>query len=88
VLRRFRPRSAVSGLPPQHFRGVQAPGLTDPAPRTFLMRAGLVELLSGEASTEIAGQARTGREVVERARRLEPEVLLTDARMPDVDSSA
>jgi YesN/AraC family two-component response regulator len=52
------------------------------------MRAGLVELLSGEASTAIAGQARTGREVVERARRLEPEVLLTDARMPDVDSSA
>jgi DNA-binding NarL/FixJ family response regulator len=50
-----------------------------------LMRAGLVELLSGEPGIEIAGQARTGREAVERARRLDPEVVLMDVRMPDLD---
>jgi DNA-binding NarL/FixJ family response regulator len=50
-----------------------------------LMRAGLVELLSGDASTEIVGEATTGREAVERARRLGPEVVLMDVRMPDLD---
>jgi DNA-binding NarL/FixJ family response regulator len=50
-----------------------------------LMRAGLVELLSGEESIEIVGQARTGREAVDRARRLKPDVVLMDVRMPDLD---
>jgi DNA-binding NarL/FixJ family response regulator len=50
-----------------------------------LMRAGLVELLSGEESIEIVGQARTGREAAERARRLKPDVVLMDVRMPDMD---
>jgi DNA-binding NarL/FixJ family response regulator len=53
-----------------------------------LMRAGLVELLSGEASIEIVGQARTGREALERARRLKPDVVLMDVRMPDLDGIA
>jgi DNA-binding NarL/FixJ family response regulator len=53
-----------------------------------LMRAGLVELLSGEASIEISGQARTGREAIERARRLKPDVVLMDVRMPDLDGIA
>jgi RNA polymerase sigma factor (sigma-70 family) len=50
-----------------------------------LMRAGLVELLSGESSIEIVGEASTGREAVERARRLGPDVVLMDVRMPDLD---
>jgi DNA-binding NarL/FixJ family response regulator len=50
-----------------------------------LMRAGLVELLSGEPEIEIVGQARTGREAIERARRLDPDVVLMDVRMPDLD---
>lgn len=50
-----------------------------------LMRAGLVELLSGEPEVEIVGQARTGREAIERARRLDPDVVLMDVRMPDLD---
>jgi DNA-binding NarL/FixJ family response regulator len=53
-----------------------------------LMRAGLVELLSGEESIEIVGQARTGREAVERARKLKPDVVLMDVRMPDMDGIA
>jgi DNA-binding NarL/FixJ family response regulator len=50
-----------------------------------LMRAGLVELLSADASIEIVGQAATGREAVERTRRLDPDVVLMDVRMPDLD---
>ncbi len=50
-----------------------------------LMRAGLIELLSGESEIEIVGEASTGREAVDRARRLSPDVVLMDVRMPDVD---
>ena len=50
-----------------------------------LMRAGLVELLAGEPSIEIVGEASTGRQAVERARRLDPDVVLMDVRMPDLD---
>jgi DNA-binding NarL/FixJ family response regulator len=50
-----------------------------------LMRAGLVELLSGDPSIEIAGEAATGREALEQARRLDPDVVLMDIRMPDLD---
>jgi DNA-binding NarL/FixJ family response regulator len=50
-----------------------------------LMRAGLVELLTADPDIEIAGQAPTGREAVDRARRLMPDVVLMDVRMPDLD---
>jgi DNA-binding NarL/FixJ family response regulator len=53
-----------------------------------LMRAGLVELLAGEPEIEIVGQASTGREAVERAGRLAPDVVLMDVRMPDLDGIA
>jgi DNA-binding NarL/FixJ family response regulator len=53
-----------------------------------LMRAGLVELLSGDPSIEIVGEAGTGREAVERSRRLRPRVVLMDVRMPDLDGIA
>jgi DNA-binding NarL/FixJ family response regulator len=50
-----------------------------------LVRAGLVEVLSNDPTIEIVGQAATGREAVERARRLAPDVVLMDVRMPDLD---
>ncbi|MQA74325.1 MAG: response regulator [Solirubrobacterales bacterium] len=50
-----------------------------------LMRAGLVELLSNDPGLEIVGEAATGREAVERSRRLDPDVVLMDVRMPDLD---
>jgi DNA-binding NarL/FixJ family response regulator len=53
-----------------------------------LMRAGLVELLGGDPAIQIAGQAATGREAVEQARRLAPDVVLMDVRMPDLDGIA
>jgi DNA-binding NarL/FixJ family response regulator len=53
-----------------------------------LMRAGLVELLTVDPEIEVAGQAATGREAVEQARRLTPDVVLMDVRMPDLDGIA
>jgi DNA-binding NarL/FixJ family response regulator len=50
-----------------------------------LMRAGLVELLSIDPSIEVVGEASSGREAVERTRRLDPDVVLMDVRMPDLD---
>jgi DNA-binding NarL/FixJ family response regulator len=50
-----------------------------------LMRAGLTELLSNDPTIDIVGEASTGREAVERACRLTPDVVLMDVRMPDLD---
>jgi DNA-binding NarL/FixJ family response regulator len=53
-----------------------------------LMRAGLAELLGSDPSIEIVGQAASGREAIERTRRLGPDVVLMDVRMPDLDGIA
>jgi DNA-binding NarL/FixJ family response regulator len=53
-----------------------------------LVRAGLVELLSNDPAIEIVGHAATGREAIERTRRLDPDVVLMDVRMPDLDGIA
>jgi DNA-binding NarL/FixJ family response regulator len=53
-----------------------------------LMRAGLVELLSVDLTIEIVGEAATGRQAVEQTRRLDPDVVLMDVRMPDLDGIA
>jgi DNA-binding NarL/FixJ family response regulator len=53
-----------------------------------LMRAGLAELLTADAGIEVVGHAATGREAVDAARRLAPDVVLMDVRMPDLDGIA
>jgi DNA-binding NarL/FixJ family response regulator len=50
-----------------------------------LMRAGLRGVLSSDAGIEILGEAADGREAVQRCRRLQPDVVLMDIRMPDLD---
>jgi DNA-binding NarL/FixJ family response regulator len=53
-----------------------------------LMRAGLAELLTVDPVIEIVGQAATGRDAVHLARRVLPDVVLMDVRMPDLDGIA
>jgi len=53
-----------------------------------LMRAGLIELLAADPTIEIIGQAPTGRQAIEQAHLLTPDVVLMDVRMPDLDGIA
>jgi len=53
-----------------------------------LMRAGLAELLTVDPDIQILGQAATGRQAVDLTRRLSPDVVLMDVRMPDLDGIA
>jgi DNA-binding NarL/FixJ family response regulator len=50
-----------------------------------LMRAGLIELLTADPQMEVVGEAATGRDAVEQARKLMPHVVLMDVRMPGLD---
>ncbi|HEY1294773.1 MAG TPA: response regulator transcription factor [Chloroflexota bacterium] len=50
-----------------------------------LTRAGLRLVLNQESNIEIVGEARDGREVVDLARRLQPDLVLLDLRMPNMD---
>jgi DNA-binding NarL/FixJ family response regulator len=49
-----------------------------------LMREGTAALLAADERIEVAGLARDGREAVELAVRLQPDVALLDVGMPDV----
>jgi DNA-binding NarL/FixJ family response regulator len=50
-----------------------------------LVRAGFRALLEAEDDLEVVGEAATGRQAVELARRTRPDVVLMDIRMPDGD---
>jgi DNA-binding NarL/FixJ family response regulator len=50
-----------------------------------LVRSGLRSMLQREPGVEIVGEARNGREAVELCRSLEPDLILMDVRMPEMD---
>jgi DNA-binding NarL/FixJ family response regulator len=50
----------------------------------MVMRQGLVKLLSKQPDLEVVGEATNGREVIERARQIKPDVILLDTSMPDM----
>jgi DNA-binding NarL/FixJ family response regulator len=50
-----------------------------------LVRSGFRLILETREDLEVVGEAENGREAVELARRLNPDVILMDVRMPDVD---
>lgn len=53
-----------------------------------MIRDGLAALLSSDPEIEVIGQAGNGREAVEMARRLDPDVIVMDIRMPEMDGLA
>jgi len=50
-----------------------------------LLRRGFKSLLSGEPDLEVVGEASNGLEAIEMCRRLEPDLILMDVRMPEMD---
>jgi DNA-binding NarL/FixJ family response regulator len=50
-----------------------------------VVRSGLAGLLGGEPDIEVVGEASDGREGVDRAAELDPDVVLMDLRMPVMD---
>jgi DNA-binding NarL/FixJ family response regulator/class 3 adenylate cyclase len=50
-----------------------------------LVRAGFRMILEAEDDMEVAGEAADGRQAVDEVRRLRPDVVLMDVRMPEVD---
>ena len=50
-----------------------------------IVRVGLKAFLSGFDDIEVAGEAANGREAVERAAELSPDVILMDMMMPEMD---
>jgi DNA-binding NarL/FixJ family response regulator len=53
-----------------------------------LMRAGLRSVLSSDETIEVVGEAGDGRIALEEVRKLRPQLVLMDIRMPDVDGIA
>jgi len=53
-----------------------------------LARLGLRTMLTPEPDLEVVGEAATGREAIDLTRKLEPDLVLMDIRMPDVDGLA
>jgi DNA-binding NarL/FixJ family response regulator len=50
-----------------------------------MLRAGLEQLLGGEADLEVVGTAASGDEAIEIVREVRPDVVLMDLQMPGVD---
>ena len=50
-----------------------------------LVRTGFKMILDAEADLEVVGEAENGREAVELAAELAPDVILMDIRMPELD---
>jgi NarL family two-component system response regulator LiaR len=52
-----------------------------------LFRTGIRKMLEGEADMRVVGEAATGREALDQARGLMPDVILMDIKMPDSSGS-
>lgn len=68
--------------------------MTEPAVRVLLvddddlMRAGLKAVLSSDEGVDVVGEAGDGRAAIEQTRRVQPDLVLMDVRMPDLDGIA
>src|SRR5436305_13744017 len=50
-----------------------------------LIRGGLVEIIRGRPELELVGEATDGREALDAIKRLDPDVTVLDARMPELE---
>ncbi|MFN3326529.1 MAG: response regulator [Bryobacteraceae bacterium] len=73
---------AGQALPPESKKGPIRIVIADDHP---IVRDGLKKLLALEEDLEVVAEACDGREVIERVQELNPDVLLLDLRMPNLD---
>lgn len=50
-----------------------------------IMRRGLIEMIAGKPNVEVVGEACDGRDAIEKTRELQPDVIVMDVSMPDMD---
>ncbi|WP_250448555.1 response regulator transcription factor, partial [Actinotalea sp. C106] len=50
-----------------------------------LVRAGIGTILDAQPDLTVVGEARTGRQALDQARALQPDVICMDVQMPDMD---
>lgn len=50
-----------------------------------ILRAGLKMMLNAQPNMEVIGEAQDGRQALQEARRLEPDIILMDITMPDIN---
>jgi len=50
-----------------------------------VMRQGLVKLIAGQPGIHVVGEAANGLEAVEMTKRLNPDVIIMDVSMPEMD---
>jgi DNA-binding NarL/FixJ family response regulator len=50
-----------------------------------VMRAGLKSLVNAQADMDVVGEADNGRAALQRARELQPDVIILDVSMPDLN---
>src|SRR5215813_11727741 len=67
---------------------IQAPARVLVVDDHELARVGLKGMLAGESDLQVVGEAANGREALMLSRRLQPDLLLMDARMPEMDGVA
>ena len=53
-----------------------------------VVRMGLAAMIQSEPDLEVVGEAQDGRQALEMYRSLQPDILLTDLRMPELDAVA
>jgi len=79
------PKRAPDGSPSSDGKRPIRVLLADDQP---LMRSGFRLILDGEPDIDVVGESRDGEEAVAEARRLQPDVVLMDVRMPRLDGIA
>jgi PAS domain S-box-containing protein len=75
------PIDAVSQRTPSQGTGLRVLFVDDHK----VMRQGLIRLISSQPDIQVAGEAANGKEAVELARQLHPDVILMDISMPEMD---
>lgn len=53
-----------------------------------LIRAGMRQMLTAIKGIQVIGEARTGQEGIEQVRRLQPDIVLLDLKLPDMEGLA